>query len=164
MTMMVAVVVLILLTVLLLASRLFYDRHLGSYGHRKLAQLGHSLKDVRCSLDRMIYLVPLPTYEEALRKASEADLAVEMDLRGWIFPELKGIRVALQGANTERQIAYVIADQFTSPTLDRLLLDGKLDRHSYGLVSRSLLVQPATLAEIRSTAHKRLQSGPYNPG
>ena len=152
------------LALLLLGSRLFYRLHLRRYARYRLAQLGSSLEEVKCSLDRMIFLVPLPTYEEDLRRASVADIGVEMDVSGWLFPELKGIRVMLLGPmSSQRQIAYMIADQFTSPTLDRLLLGGKLDRRSYGLVCRSLLVQPGTLAEIRSAAHKRLQSGPFNP-
>lgn len=150
------------LVLIVLISRPAYGLYLRWFVPSRLKALGLSLNDLLYSLDRMVYLVPLPNYDPRMTGAARADMRVEPEFTGWVDPRLKGVRVLLRcQTGVERPLAYLAAEHFTPPALDRLLLEGRIDQHLHGQISAAKLIQTATMQHMLDEVHAQLQGNRY---
>jgi hypothetical protein len=133
-------------TVVFFTSRPLYHLYL-RYGVPWWAhRWGLSPEGLAFSFDRMVYVVPVPNHDPLVLKATPADVAVEVQVIGRLFPQLQGARVMLRTPDgAGRPLAFMALAQMSSPMLDEAQLEGRIDARTYGLICASHLVQPATL-------------------
>ncbi|MBW7476368.1 hypothetical protein K0T92_16665 [Paenibacillus oenotherae] len=144
----------------LLSSRYGYSLNLRMFAKRQMKRFGYkSLKDLKFSFDRMIYAIPLPTNQPSIKQAKMESYRIVEDFDSWIYPQLNGIRVLLTPKQGEELlIAYVSTEQFRMPSLDQLLIEGKINRTTYRRISATKLTMLSTKTEIIEEVYSQIQN------
>lgn len=151
------------LTAMFFSSRPLYHRYLRYGVPHRLRRLGLTPEGLTCSFDRMVYVVPVPNFDPWVLQATVADVAVELQMVGHLFPHLEGARVVLRTPDgARRPLAFMAVAQMSSPGLDQALLERRIDAQTYAAICAGRLVQPATMASMCAEVLSQLRhSGRY---
>lgn len=154
------ILLLLIAVVALLGSRWGYLLYLQLFTKGQLKRLDNtSLEDLKFSFDRMVYAIPLPTNKPAIVQAEKERFHIVEDFDSWIYPRLNGVRVLLKPKQGEELlIAYMSADQFRVPILDRLLIDGNINRQIYRRISATKLTMLSTKEEIIGEVYSKIHN------
>ncbi|MFC5530959.1 hypothetical protein [Cohnella yongneupensis] len=150
--------VLVFLLVAIVGSRVGYSLHLRWYVNSLLRRLGHSKEELTFSFDKMVYAIPLPTNQPELLEAGIEQYRIVEEYDSWVYPQLIGIRVMLRTTKgTDRLVAYISADTLWIPLLEKLLVEGKIDRKTYGKISTYKLMLPSTQSDTLTEAFGQMR-------
>lgn len=150
--------VLFFVLVSVLGSRYGHGLYLRLYVLSRLKRLGYTADDLTFSFDKMAYAVTLPTNQPELLQAEIGQFRVVREYDSWVYPRLKGVRVMLrEPSGVERLIAYLAVDRLWIPLLEKLLVEGKIDRTTYQKISAFKLMLPSTQAETKKEAFLQIR-------
>ena len=136
-------------------SRLFYVAALRLRSRLILHRLNMAMSDLHFSFEEIVYL-PYSLGDMKQQILTLHDLRCECDWSSWMFPYIIGLQIVRHDREESGWLAYLPADRFELPRLQKLVQEGRITPETSRLIRQAMLTNPLVTNAIVNEVYEKI--------